>query len=154
MRKIRIIFVCLGNYCRSPMAEAIFKALADRDGLSEYFDVSSAGTRDWDVGLPPDHRIQSILHQYNYPLDPHKLAEQIIGRQIDSADYVIVMTEDIAKELGSKDNVYLLTDFVDQPSTRNIPDPYPTDSFPEVFQLIEPGVKAFYIHVKNLLTTT
>lgn len=60
-----------------------------------------------------------------------------------------MMTEDISMELGAKDNVYLLTDFVDQPSNKDIPDPYPTDTFPLVFQLIEPAVKAFYSHVKK-----
>ena len=56
MDKIKIIFVCLGNYCRSPMAEGIFTTLDERDGHKFAFEISSAATKDWDVGLRPDPR--------------------------------------------------------------------------------------------------
>lgn len=149
MNKIKIIFVCLVNYCRSPMAEAILKEHASQNGVLDQLDISSAGTKDWDVGLRPDHRTQRLLEKYHYPLDPDKRAQQISYQEIKEADYLIAMSRNIADELGWGDNVYLLMDFVEDPETRNIPDPYPTDTFPQAFNLVEKGVKAFYQQIKS-----
>lgn len=148
MGKIKIVFVCLGNYCRSPMAEAIFNALAEEDGHASLFDVSSAGTKNWDVGLRPDPRTQSLLTEYGYPLSPHKRAQMITEDDILQADFLIAMSARVADELGNRDNVHLLLDFSDIPS-KDIPDPYPTDTFPQAFKLIEAGVIAFYAFLKH-----
>lgn len=126
------------------MAEAILKTLVNRDGMKDCFDISSAGTENWDVGLPPDHRSEILLHQHDYPLDPDKRARLISENEIQNTDYLIAMTSEIAHAIGNGDNVYLLMDFVDNPKSRNIPDPYPTDSFPQAFKMIEEGVQAFY----------
>ena len=147
--KIKIIFICLGNYCRSPMAEAIFKDLAHRDGTLAHFDVSSAGTKDWDVGLRPDYRTRQILVDHEIPLDPGKRAQMISESEINKADYLIAMSVRVAKELGYKDNVYLLLDFVDEIDDKDIPDPYPTDTFSEAFELIHLGVQALYKYLKE-----
>jgi protein-tyrosine phosphatase len=148
MDKIKIIFVCLGNYCRSPMAEAIFKNLAHRDGILAYFEISSAGTKNWDVGLRPDYRTRQILADHNFPLDPGKRAQMITEKEKQEADYLIAMSERVAKDLGTQNNVYLLLDFVDGMDDKNIPDPYPTDTFPKAFELIHQGVQAFYEFLK------
>lgn len=150
MKTIKIIFVCLGNYCRSPMAEAVLKELARREGTFNHFEISSAGTKDWDVGLRPDWRTQKLLQAHDYPLDPEKRARQLTQREIESADYVIAMSRRVADELGGRNNVTLLMDFVEEAETRDIPDPYPTDTFPEAFELVEKGVKAFYQHLKRV----
>jgi protein-tyrosine phosphatase len=144
MDRIKIIFVCLGNYCRSPMAEAIFNALAEENGCADLFQVSSAGTKDWDVGLRPDPRAQRLLEEHGYPLSPHKRAQMITRDEIRQADYVIAMTERVADELGGGENVSLLLDYAADKPLKDIPDPYPTDTFPEAFGLIEHGVQAFY----------
>lgn len=130
------------------MAEAIFQTLAERDGLAHLFDVSSAGTKEWDIGLRPDHRAQKILQDHGYQLDPKKRAQKLTATDIDQADYIIVMTQAIADELEKKVNIHLLMDFVDHPVNKDIPDPYPTDTFPEAFKLIEQGIKAFYQQLK------
>lgn len=149
MNKIKIVFVCLGNYCRSPMAEAILKELARHDGIHERLDISSAGTKNWDVGLRPDRRSQQLLADHHYPLDLSKRARQITNQEILEADYLIAMTKKVADELGNKANVHLLLDFVEGAETRDIPDPYPTNTFPQAFELIEKGVKAFYKYLKT-----
>lgn len=131
------------------MAEAIFQTLAERDGLAHLFDVSSAGTKEWDIGLRPDHRTQKILQDHGYQLDPKKRAQKLTATDIDQADYIIVMTQAIADELGKKDNIHLLMDFADHSGNKDIPDPYPTDTFHEAFNLIEQGVKAFYQQLKH-----
>jgi len=147
--RIKIVFVCLGNYCRSPMAEAIFKNLARRDGSLTDFEISSAGTKDWDVGLHPDYRTRKILDEHGIPLNPGKHAQMITERDIKSADYLIAMSAKIANDLGNKDNVYLLLDFVNDIDDKDIPDPYPTDTFPEAFELINMGVDEFYKFLKE-----
>lgn len=150
MNKIKIVFVCLGNYCRSPMAEAILKELARRDGIEDRFDITSAGTKDWDVGLRPDYRTQNLLQEHHYPLDPNKRARQISNAEIAGADYLIAMSRRVAEELGNRENIFLLMDFVEDAQITDIPDPYPTDTFPQAFDLIEKGVKAFYQTIKEL----
>jgi protein-tyrosine phosphatase len=147
MDQIKIIFVCLGNYCRSPMAEAIFNTLAEADGRAHLFQVSSAGTKDWDIGLRPDPRTQRLLEEHGYPLSPHKRAQMITRDENRQADYVIAMTERVADELGSGENVSLLLDYAADKPSKDIPDPYPTDTFPEAFDLIEHGVRAFYAYL-------
>jgi protein-tyrosine phosphatase len=149
MNKIKLIFVCLGNYCRSPMAEAIFKNLALRDGNLDHFDVSSAGTKNWDVGLRPDYRTLQILSDHNISLDPGKRAQMITEKDKQNADYIIAMSERVENDLGSQNNIYLLLDFVDSIDDKNIPDPYPTDTFPEAFESIHQGVEAFYEYIKE-----
>lgn len=149
MSKIKIIFVCLGNYCRSPMAEAIFKELARSDGLLHHFDVTSRGTKNWDIGLHPDPRTQRILKVHHYPLDEKKRSEKITPQEIQKADYLIAMSQRVADELGHEENTYLLMSFVENSESLDIPDPYPTDTFPEAFILIEQGVKAFYKTIKQ-----
>lgn len=147
MDRIKIIFVCLGNYCRSPMAEAIFNTQAEANGCADLFQVSSAGTKDWDIGLRPDPRAQRLLGEHGYPLSPNKRAQMITRDEIRQADYVIAMTERVADELGSGENVSLLLDYAADMPTKDIPDPYPTDTFPEAFDLIEHGVRAFYAYL-------
>ena len=149
MRKLNIVFVCLGNYCRSPMAEAVFKKLALDDGLLEQMNVSSAGTKNWDVGLKPDHRAIRELEKHHYPHDPEKRAQQINKSMHQEADYLIAMSRSIAQELGNGKNIHLLLDFASDIIDRDIPDPYPTDTFPQAFDLIEKGVKAFYNDIKR-----
>jgi protein-tyrosine phosphatase len=153
MDPIKIIFVCLGNYCRSPMAEAIFNTLTEADGHAHLFQVSSAGTKDWDVGLRPDPRAQRLLMEHGYPLSPHKRAQMITQEEIRQADYVIAMTKRVANELGGGENVSLLLDYAEDMPVKDIPDPYPTDTFPEAFGLIEksvPAYLAFLIRKHNL----
>lgn len=148
MDKIKIVFVCLGNYCRSPMAEAIFKKMAQLEGILDRFDVSSAGTKDWDIGSRPDYRTQQILEAHGYPLDPDKRAKKITQADLETADYLVVMSKRVADELGNRNNVFPLMSFVDNPETLDVPDPYPGDTFPQAFNLIEQGTKAFYAHIK------
>jgi protein-tyrosine phosphatase len=153
MDQIKIIFFCLGNYCRSPMAEAIFNTLAEADDRAHLFKVSSAGTKDWDVGLRPDHRTRKLLEKHGYTLSPSKRAQMITQDDIQNADYLLAMSQRVADELGGGENVSLLLDYAADIPLKDIPDPYPTDTFPEAFSLIEHGVRDFYeclIHKYNL----
>lgn len=126
------------------MAEAIFNKLAHQDGISNQIIVTSAGTKDWDIGLRPDHRTRQLLQAHGYPLDPNKRARQITSQEIETSDYIIAMSHRVAGELGYHENVHLLLGFVKDIQSKDIPDPYPSNTFPQAFTLIEKGVKAFY----------
>ena len=132
------------------MAEAILRELAREGDLLDQLIISSAGTQNWDVGLRPDYRAQQLLKEHNYPLDPRKRAQQITNQKIEDADYLVAMSRRVANELGSGENVYLLMDFVEGAEIKDIPDPYPTDTFVQAFDLIEKSVKAFYEHLRAI----
>ena len=131
------------------MAEAIFTDLARRDGTLSHFEVSSAGTKYWDVGLRPDYRTQKILAEHNIPLDPGKRAQMITERDMKTSDFLIAMSERVANDLGNDENVHLLLNFVESIEDKNIPDPYPTDTFPDAFELIKQGIEGFYYYLKK-----
>lgn len=148
-RKVEIVFVCLGNYCRSPMAEAIFIKFAEEDGLSDRFVISSAGTKNWDVGLRPDPRAIEVLEENDYAISNKKRARMITIDELIDADYLIAMDQGIADELGNGENVHLLLNFAHNKLVKDIPDPYPTNTFPQAFRLIEEGVRAFYAYLQQ-----
>ena len=130
------------------MAEAIFNEIALRDGTLHRFQVSSAGTKDWDVGSRPDYRTEQVLHENNFPLNPNKKARQITESDINNADFLIVMSQRVASELGDRENINLLMDFVEGSHGMDVPDPYPTNTFPQAFEMIHRGIQAFYDHLK------
>jgi protein-tyrosine phosphatase len=131
------------------MAEAIFKELARSEGILDHFDIASRGTKNWDIGLRPDPRTIKILQDHHYPLETTKRAKKITLNEIQTADFLIAMSQRVAEELNHPENTHLLMAFVDTAETLDIPDPYPTDTFPEAFKLIEEGVKDFYSSIKR-----
>lgn len=144
---ITILFVCLGNICRSPMAEAIFRDLVQRDGLESKFHIDSAGIREWHVGKPPHEGTRQVLAKRGISF------EGLYGRQVTSDDlanfdWIIVMDKknlaSIEQIAGEKiSNVHLLTDFISGSSEEEVPDPYHTGEFEKTFELIEDGCKGF-----------
>jgi protein-tyrosine phosphatase len=131
------------------MAEAIFKQHICEKGLEDSFEISSVGTKDWDVGLPPDLRARKQLAEHGYFLDPNKRARQITSEEIQEADFLIAMTSRVANELGNGENVHLLMSFVPDEKSLDIPDPYPSNTFPQAFRKIERGIKAFITYLET-----
>lgn len=128
--------------------------MLQNEGIEKYFQVSSAGTKNWNIGLRPDQRAQKICAKYGYHISPHKRSQKISSDEIKNSDYLIAMDRRIADELGNGKNVHLLLDFVEDIINKDIQDPYPTDTFPEAFYLIEQGVKDFYKFLKQQLSQT
>ena len=87
---ISVIFVCLGNICRSPMAEAIFRDLVKREGLQDQITIDSAGTGDWHIGHPPHEGTREILKK-NQVTDEGIFARQIAADDLNQFDYIIAM---------------------------------------------------------------
>lgn len=97
-KKISVAFICLGNYCRSPMAEAVFAHTVKQKGLEDRFDViDSYGTSDYHQGSTPDSRTVSTCRKHNIPID-HR-GQQIRPETFDEFDYIIGMDEMNMKNL-------------------------------------------------------
>lgn len=127
--RISILFVCLGNICRSPLAEGIFRSLVEQAGLSHRFEIDSAGTGAWHVGEPPDARAAMVASRHGVPLECK--ARQITGEDFARFDYIIAMDrenlrslERMAASAGSEAEIRLLREFDPERDGDEVPDPY------------------------------
>ncbi|MEH7525267.1 low molecular weight protein-tyrosine-phosphatase [Bacillus sp. JJ1503] len=141
---INVLFVCLGNICRSPMAEAMFRDLVKREGLEHTIHVDSAGTGDWHIGQPPHEGTRKILEKYNIPAAGLK-ARQFQTNDFQDFNYIIAMdasnVQNIEKLKSQETDarVIKLLDLVQEATDKNVPDPYFTGNFEEVYELIGKG---------------
>lgn len=140
--KIKVLFVCLGNICRSPMAEGIFKAQVEKAGLSDKIEIDSAGTSAYHIGELADPRMRETALQHGITLT-HK-ARQVKADDLLEFDYVIAMDPINLSDLqrlapNPKAKVKLMRSFGKNADNLAIPDPYygGNDGFEEVFELLE-----------------
>lgn len=141
---IRVLFVCLGNICRSPLAEGVFKAHVDRAGLGDRFQIDSAGTGNWHVGQPADKRMLATATGHGVTLESR-------GRQFGAPDFaqfdhILVMDRsnlhdvlflDTAGEFNER--VKLFREFDPDPGDYQVPDPYygGEEGFEEVYRIVD-----------------
>lgn len=141
---MRVLFVCLGNICRSPTAEGVFRALVERAGLSDQIEIDSAGTAAWHIGKSPDARAQAAAAMRGYDLSPLR------GRQVSAADFarfdfVLAMDRSNLADLlaqcpaEQRHKVRLFLSFSSQWQNHEVPDPYygGAEGFDHVLDMIE-----------------
>lgn len=154
MIKIKVLFVCLGNICRSPTAEGIFRKLVAQRQLAQSFVIDSAGISAM-VGWPADTRAQKIAQTKGIDLSSMK-ARQLLTVDFDEFDWIIVMDEQnlqqaqhYAQNQQAKKKLYRLLDFVTEQSVRNIIDPYygNEDDFENRFELMQTGCENLLEHI-------
>lgn len=136
-----VLFVCLGNICRSPLAEGVFRSLVFDAGRSGEFEIDSAGTGAWHIGDPPDPRSIEIAAKYGVDISGQK-ARQVEDADFDRFDTIVAMDRSNLTKLNSWSNggtahIRLL---LDDP-VQEVPDPYcgGSDSFENVYRLIRAG---------------
>ena len=139
---VRILFVCMGNICRSPLAQGVFENVLRREGLEYEVFVDSAGTGAWHVGSPPDERAQKSAGLRGLDLSSQR-ARRITPEDCDTFDYILTMDEDnyfAATSLCRGSAVVRpFLDFAADSPEREVPDPYygGPDGFERVLDLVE-----------------
>ena len=141
---VKVLFVCMGNICRSPTAHGVFRELVRREGLEERIEIDSAGTHAYHVGNPPDQRAQETARSRGIDLSDLR-ARQVEPGDFRRYDYILAMDEEnhaILEELcppGYEDRVRLFLDFAPGLGVSEVPDPYygGAQGFEYVFDLVE-----------------
>ncbi|MBW2460511.1 MAG: low molecular weight phosphotyrosine protein phosphatase [Deltaproteobacteria bacterium] len=142
--EIKIVFVCLGNICRSPTAEFVFRDLVEREGLTNHLLIESAGTGGWHVGESPDRRSAAAAKRRGVELGG--AARQMLAADFARFDYVIAMDADnvhnlarLSPSAAAKSQVHLFRDFdPDSPKGSEVPDPYYGEGgFDKVFDICQ-----------------
>ena len=147
---IKILFICHGNICRSPMAEFVMKDLVEKEGLAEEFFIASSATSREEVGNPVHHGTRNKLAQYGISTKG-KYAVQLTKKDYNAYDYLIGMEQwniqNILKIVGSdpKKKVHRLLDFSENP--RDIADPWYTGDFDRTYEDVLEGCKALLNHI-------
>lgn len=138
---VKVVFVCLGNICRSPMAEAVFQHMVDEAGLSDKIAVDSAGTSSWHVGEKAHQGTRRVLSQHG--IDYNGRSRQVRAEDMAPQTYVVAMDQsnlnDLQLSFGQHPRLVRLLDFASQNSVRDVPDPYYNDNFEYVYQLVTAG---------------
>jgi protein-tyrosine phosphatase len=143
---IRICFVCLGNICRSPMAEFIMKDLINKNNLSNKFIITSRATSYEEIGNGIYPKAKDKLNEKNVSFDNTKTSIRLEKEDLDRYDYIIGMEEsniiNIERILGKKDKkIIRLLDYSNNP--RNIADPWYTNNFEQTYNDILEGCNFF-----------
>ena len=139
---VRVLFVCLGNICRSPMAQGVFEGVVRREGLEAEVFVDSAGTGRWHVGSPPDDRARRAAAVRGVDISSQR-ARLIAPEDCEDFDYVLTMDEQNYRKVAALCRggavVRPFLDFAEDSPEREVPDPYAggPDEFEHVLDLVE-----------------
>jgi protein-tyrosine phosphatase len=144
----RILFVCLGNICRSPMAEGVFRRVAEEEGLIDRFEIDSAGLGDWHIGQAPDHRAQKAARSRGVDISDQS-ARQVVDEDFDRFDLLLVMDRSNYAELKARAphearaKIRPFLDFAPHVGTRDVPDPFfgGAEGFDRALDLIEAAAR-------------
>ncbi|MBI5663087.1 MAG: low molecular weight phosphotyrosine protein phosphatase [Ignavibacterium album] len=152
----KILFVCMGNICRSPAAEGVMKSLLNKNGIKDKVYVDSAGTIDYHTGEFPDPRMIEVASERGYELN-HR-ARQITKSDLENFDYIITMDDQIYKSVNRLDSqkqyqhkIFKMTDFLSEMEADEIPDPYygNKEDFEYSLDLIEDATKGLLNRIQN-----
>ncbi len=154
--KIRVLFVCMGNICRSPTAQGVFRELVAKQGLNDYIATDSAGTIDYHVGSKPDRRARETALKRGLDLSDLR-ARVVSSDDFERFDYVLAMDRSNYDDLlalcppGREERLFLFLDFAPRQPVREVPDPYygGPAGFDRVFDLVEEASRGLLERIVN-----
>jgi protein-tyrosine phosphatase len=150
MARIKVLFVCLGNICRSPLAEAIFKDKIRERQLEPYFEVDSCGTSNYHIGDPPDER--TLANAKKNGIEISHLGRQLVARDLEYYDFILAMDRSneqhilgLASQNNFRHKVFLARHFDPKKINSEVPDPYygGERGFQEVFDILDRSTEGF-----------
>lgn len=155
--KHTVLFICLGNICRSPAAEGIMKSLVEKEGMSDDFFIDSAAIGSWHIGQLPDSRMRKCGAEHGYRFDSH--ARQIQKSDFQHFDLIVVMDNEnyraitsMASSQADKDKVVRIADYLTHHREyTTVPDPYYGDysDFELVIELLEDACQGLLDSIKE-----
>jgi protein-tyrosine phosphatase len=152
-----VLFVCLGNICRSPTAEGVFTHLVEEAGLQDRILIDSAGTGEWHIGSAPDARAMRAAATRGYDLSKLR-ARQVTRNDFAEFDYILAMDDDnlrMLKRLAPREHarkIRMFTDFASNGAS-TVPDPYAggPEGFEIVLDLVEDAAQGLLRHIRSEL---
>jgi len=154
--RVKVLFVCMGNICRSPTAEGVFRKLLEQEGMAHLIEIDSAGTHGYHVGYPPDRRAQETAVRRGIDLSGLR-ARRVDPEDFEVFDYVLAMDQDNYHRLsaicppGFERKLMLLMDFAPHLRTREVPDPYygGPSGFERVFDMVEAAAEGLLEDIRR-----
>jgi protein-tyrosine phosphatase len=155
---VKVLFVCMGNICRSPTAEGVFTQLVKQHELSDQIYIDSAGTHDYNLGKPPDSRSQVAALKRGIDLSGLR-ARLVTKADLTEFDYVLAMDRANLKSLqslcppGQEHKLHLFLNFAPELDTREVPDPYEGghSGFQHVLDLVEAASTGLLAEIRQRL---
>ncbi len=154
MSHIKVLFVCLGNICRSPTADGVFRKLVADAGLQDLIEIDSAGTAAWHIGKSPDPRTQEAAASRGYDLSELRARQAVVG---DFYEYDHILAMDLSnlenlQQIQPADataRLGLFLDYAPQLGIKEVPDPYygGADGFEQVLDLVEAAGKNLLVEL-------
>ena len=155
IQPVKVIFVCMGNICRSPTAHGIFKGLVDEQALDGVIEVESAGTHGYHIGSAPDQRAQTCALKYDVDLSKLR-ARQFYSKDFNDFTYVVGMDKDNLRDMLAiapdkySATVTLMLEYSGKYSEDEIPDPYyGDDGFDLVFDMVKDSSVGLLRHIRQ-----
>ncbi len=153
---VKVLFVCMGNICRSPTAHGVFRHLVEEAGLADRILIDSAGTHSYHVGSPPDQRAQATALERGFDLSDLR-ARQAVSADFAEFDYLLAMDRDNYRGLkaislpGYEERLHLFMDFAPRLGRKEVPDPYygGPKGFEDVFDMVSEASQGLLSHIRN-----
>lgn len=154
MEKIKVLFVCMGNICRSPTAEGVFTKLVHDKKLAHFFSIDSAGTHAYHIGDAPDLRSQKAALNRDIDIS-HLRGRKVVFGDFEDFDFVLAMDDDNHTILMNacapqhQHKIHYFLEFAPQLKTREVPDPYygGGQGFERVLDMVEAASEGFLKHL-------
>ena len=151
-KPISVLFVCMGNICRSPMAEAVFRHLVQEASLASRFEIASVGTGGWHVGERPHPGTQAVLQRNGVAVGDQR-AQRLSHADLEHYDYIIAMDEENLDDISRLHHdiagtVRRLLEFAPAGGPLDVPDPYYTGGFDQVYDLVTAGCRGLLLHIR------